>query len=166
MAALDRTRLIGRLPPLYMRQVYAPRCPRPSRSDDIAAIARSSVSRGCGFFAKKPRCGLRSSPRSESAFRKLDIQVGEDGRRGTPPESRYPLSMRAFVLRLASAPRRRLRERRPCPHRAGAACITRSASLEKGRLCRKTVPCPLSVAKNKPSPPKTIDFKLPTGSMS
>ena len=36
-----------------------------------------------------------------------------------------------------------------------------SASRENGRLCRYTVPCPRSVAKNKPSPPKTIDFKFP-----
>jgi hypothetical protein len=37
---------------------------------------------------------------------------------------------------------------------------------EKGRLWRRTLPVPLRVARNKPSPPKNMDLRLPVLSIS
>ena len=47
------------------------------------------------------------------------------------------------------------------PPRLGALAIILFASLEKGRLCKYTVPVHLSVAKKKPSPEKNMDFNPP-----
>ena len=44
--------------------------------------------------------------------------------------------------------------------------MMRSARRENGRVWSQTVPWPLSVARNIPSPPKIMDFRLPARWMS
>ena len=52
--------------------------------------------------------------------------------------------------------------RRELPPFCGAAANTREARREKGRLCSQIVPGPVSLAKNRPSPPKSAVLILPT----
>ena len=48
------------------------------------------------------------------------------------------------------------------PPRCGAAANTREARRENGRLCSHTVPGPVTLAKNRPSPPNSAVLILPT----
>ena len=48
------------------------------------------------------------------------------------------------------------------PPRCGAAAKTREARRENGRLCSQTVPGPVTLAKNRPSPPNRAVLILPT----
>src|SRR5450830_155771 len=48
------------------------------------------------------------------------------------------------------------------PPRWGAAAKIREARRENGRLCSHTVPGPVSLARNKPSPPNSAVLILPT----